>query len=317
MMKQVRAAAVQMVSNNNDFNGNRLRAEKAIAEAVRQGAELILLPEFSLAGYLYTDDFWAMAEPLRGRTFQWQKSLSETHGVYIGNCILENEGTDFYDTFILTGPGKNQFWTHRKIQAPGHESFLFRGAGINSNVFPTPIGRIGVVICFDSAKTHAVSGLVAGRAQIVLIAYSYPNLPEYFSEADRRNFKAAYLNVPRIYTRYLQAPVVVANKTGRFSSPLRFGLDDFDATFTGGSSITDREGNTLRCLDEDRDGVLVSQVVLGQQPGAASGTTPPPGGWLLPFSARNRLAIETVRAFGTIRYRFSKKRERAAMGCAV
>lgn len=70
--------------------------------------ELFLLPGFALAGYLYTDDFWDMAEERKGKTYQWQKSLSETHGVYIGHCLLEKEQRDFYDTFILTGPGQNE-----------------------------------------------------------------------------------------------------------------------------------------------------------------------------------------------------------------
>ena len=71
-----------------------------------------------------------------------QKSLCEKHGVYIGNCILEKDQSDFYDTVLLAGPGPNQVWAHRKIQAPGHESYLFKGAGINSNVFETPMGKI-------------------------------------------------------------------------------------------------------------------------------------------------------------------------------
>ena len=86
-----------MVSRNCDYDGNRIRAEEHIVEAVGQGAKLILLPEFALAGYLYTDDLWDMAEPLKGKTYQWQKGLCERYGVYIGTCILEKDQKDFYD----------------------------------------------------------------------------------------------------------------------------------------------------------------------------------------------------------------------------
>lgn len=300
-----------MISNNNDYDGNRVRAEKHISDAVCQGAELILLPEFSLAGYLYTDDFWSMAEPLKGKTYKWQKSLCEKYGVYIGNCILEKDQSDFYDTFLLTGPGQHEVWTHRKIQAPGHESYLFKGAGINSNVFETPMGKIGVVICFDSAKAHTLASLINGGAEIVLIAYSYPNLPQYFAENDRRNWTETYLKAPQIYANYLQAPVVVSNKSGHFSSPLRMGAA-FDAKFTGGSSIFDKEGNLRMRLAEDQTGVLVSEVSLGNQTGFEKNNQLTPKGWLLPFSFKNKVLMEIIRTLGTTRYKCSKKRRLAA-----
>lgn len=234
-----------MVSKNNDYEGNLLRAEKLILDAINKGATLILLPEFSLAGYLYTDDFWAMAEPLKGKTYRWQKSLCETHYVYIGNCILEKYDSNFYDTFILTGPHQNALWSHRKIEAPSYEAYLFKGAGVNSNVFETPIGRIGAIICFDSAKKHTISTLMKGNAEIVLIAYSYPNLPQYFSMHDRKNWVETYLKVPQIYCSHLRVPIVVSNKTGYFSSSVPIGIADFNAMFAGGSSISDKEGNLL------------------------------------------------------------------------
>ena len=132
---KIDVATVQMVSLNRDFEGNLLHAQNYISDAVNKGAKLILLPEFALAGYLYTDDFWDMAEPLKGRTYNWQKGLCEKYGVYIGTCILEKSRDNFYDTFLLTGPNKNEIWTHRKIEAPSYESYLFKGAGLNNNVF--------------------------------------------------------------------------------------------------------------------------------------------------------------------------------------
>ena len=71
----IKVASVQMVSFNNDYEGNLSRGESHIDDAVNKGAKLILLPEFSLAGYAYTDSIWKMAEPLKGRTYKWQKSL--------------------------------------------------------------------------------------------------------------------------------------------------------------------------------------------------------------------------------------------------
>ena len=307
---KIKVAAVQMVSQNKNFEENRLRAEKYISEAVDKGAKLILLPEFALAGYLYTDDFWSMAEPLKGKTYSWLKSMSEMHGVYIGTCILERDHSDFYDTFILTGPGQNELWTHRKIEAPSYESYLFKGVGVNRNVFETPIGRIGVIICFDSAKAHTLSGLINGSAEIVLIAYSFPCLPEYFTKNDRQNWIDAYLKTPLIYSERMHVPVVVSNKSGRFSSPVPIGVGDFDSDFAGGSSICDKENNMLCRLNEDETGVLVSEVALGRGSDLMLPDKKSLKGWLLPFSLKIKVIMEINRKLGTIRYKFSKKRKR-------
>lgn len=300
-----------MISNNNDYSGNRLRAEGYISDAVKEGAKLILLPEFALAGYLYTDDFWNMAEPLRGRTYKWQKQISEKHSVYIGTCILEKDQNDFYDTFLLTGPGQDEEWTHRKIEAPSYESYLFKGVGLNNNVFDTPIGKIGVVICFDSSKTHTLSMLKEKGAEIVLMAFSFPCLPKYFSDNDRKNWVETYLQAPKIYANILHVPVVVANKTGRFSSPVPIGIANFDAEFAGGTSIYDRNGNALEQMTEKQSGILVSEMPLGERNGLVEHSPFKQDGWLLPYSIKTKVMMEINRKIGMTRYKFSKKRKNA------
>ncbi len=85
-MKRLKVASVQMVSKNNDYEGNVSRALVLIEEAVKKGAKLILLPEAALIGYVFDDSLWTMAEPLKGRTFTWLKGLCKAHDVFIGTC---------------------------------------------------------------------------------------------------------------------------------------------------------------------------------------------------------------------------------------
>jgi N-carbamoylputrescine amidase len=308
---KINVATVQMISNNKDYSGNRLRAEGYICDAVNEGAKLILLPEFALAGYLYTDDFWNMAEPLRGRTYKWQKQVSEKYGVYIGTCILEKDQNNFYDTFLLTGPGQDEEWTHRKIEAPSYESYLFKGVGLNNNVFDTPIGRIGVVICFDSSKAHTLSMLKEKSAEIVLMSFSFPCLPKYFSYNDRKNWIETYLEAPQIYAKLLNVPVVVSNKTGRFSSPVPIGLANFDAEFAGGTSIYDRNGNALEHMTEKQSGILVSEMSLEKRNSLVGHRRFKQKGWLLPYSIKIKVMMEINQKIGMTRYKFSKKRKNA------
>lgn len=74
---KITVAAIQMESLNDDYDGNRKRAGDLIEIAVKQGAQLIALPEFALAGYLYADEIWQQAEPLQGRTYRWLSDLCD------------------------------------------------------------------------------------------------------------------------------------------------------------------------------------------------------------------------------------------------
>jgi len=120
---KIRVATVQMESLNNDYEGNLSRAERHINDGVSKAAKLILLPEFALVGYEFTDSIWKLAEPVKGRTYTWVKGLCERHNVYIGTCILENYEGDFYDTFILVrGTMRYGFTGRLNQQATRHFS---------------------------------------------------------------------------------------------------------------------------------------------------------------------------------------------------
>jgi predicted amidohydrolase len=309
---EIKIATVQMKSLNNDYEGNLSRAEGHIKDAISREAKLILLPEFALVGYEFTDNIWKMAEPVKGRTLRWLKGLCERHDVYIGTCILENYEKDFYDTFILVGPGKDDLWVHRKIEPASYEAFFLKGAGMNPNVFDTPIGRIGVVICLDATKTHTVSSLVGANPDILLITYSWPDLPSFLPKRDREYWVEAFVSIPKAYAQRLHVPVLSSNKTGRFRSPVPLlkGLK-IEADFTGRSSIVDRDGDLVSSIPKDA-GILVEEVELGKPDISATANIIQKGRWLLPFSTIVKLSFNLPLILGRIRYRWSRRRRAAS-----
>ncbi len=305
-------AAVQMESKNADWEGNRQRAETHILEAVQAGARLISLPEFALAGYIYEDSIWDAAEPLRGRTFQWLSALCRRHGVYLATCILEKEGQDFFDTFVLCGPN-GELWSHRKIEPAAYEAFFFKGGGRNPNVFDTPIGRIGIAICFDTSKTHTIRSLIENRPEILLLQYSCPGLPSFFLKRDRDNWVEVYKHTAATYARHLGVPVVACNKTGPFrtSIPMSFGIQ-YTAAFVDTSVIVDAQGAPVSLISA-KPGVICAEV----EP-AGKDSLPidalPQGRWFLPLTLASRFSTEYGQKCGKFRYAFSQKRKRAALG---
>lgn len=308
---ELRVAAVQMVSHNGAYEENRQRAEYYILKAVDQGARLISLPEFALAGYIYEDSIWNAAEPLRGPTYQWLCRLCRQHDVYIATCIFEREGQDFYDTFILCGPG-GQLWAHRKIEPAAYEAFFFKGGGLNPSTFATPIGQIGIAICFDTSKTYTIKSLLQQRPQLLLLQYSYPGLPLFFPKRIRDNWVETYKKAATTYANHLKVPVVTSNKTGSFSTslPFNFGLK-YAADFIDHSFIVGRDGGVMAQISNGQ-GFICSQVELAD-PVSGPVQAIPKARWYLPYSWLTRLTTEYARNWGMIRYKFSRKRKKAAL----
>ena len=304
-------AAVQMESKNRDYEGNRKRAEGYILEAVENGAKLISIPEFALAGYIYDDSIWNEAEPLKGRTYQWLNKLCNKHKVYIATCILEKDKEDFFDTFILCGPD-DRLWSHKKIEAASYEAFYLKGAGANLNTFNTPIGKIGIVICFDASKTYSIKSLIQNRPEIVLLQFSYPSLPSFLPKRDRNNWVETYKNTPTMFAKCLKVPVVSCNKTGKFSTslPLSFGLK-CKSDFVDYSSIVNSNGNIVSVISK-KPGVICTEVELGGEDYVTENTISD-GRWYLPYSLCTRFTTEYTQRSGKIRYKFSRKRKKAAL----
>ena len=305
----LKAAAVQMVSLNNDYKGNRKRAEIHIIEATDKGARLILLPEFALAGYMFEDGLWEEAEPLKGRTYKWLKGLALKFDAYIGTCILETDGRDFFDTFILLGP--DEFFFHRKIEPASYEAFAFTGEGINQNVFDTKLGRIGIAICFDTTKTHTLKTLIGLNLDLLLLTYSSPELPWFCLPKDRRTWVEEYRNTPVLYASFLACPVIVSNKTGEAHTRIPF-LPPFlrmDVSFTEGTCMIDGNGKKLSEI-KGGHGIIVEDLEMKKMPGKNS--VLPKGRWLMPFTLSTRITMDGALLLGRLRYMLSKKRKMAA-----
>ena len=87
--------------------GQGRQPEKAAAlaeQAAKAGAQLIVLPECAVPGYTMDRRMWDWAEPVNGPGVAWLTGLSERLGVYLGIGLVEADGDDFYNAYVLAGP---------------------------------------------------------------------------------------------------------------------------------------------------------------------------------------------------------------------
>jgi nitrilase len=174
----VRVAAVQATPRILDAAGSIEKAVGLLADCAERGAQLAVLPEAFVP--LYPSNSWARgASSFSGWDELWERlwensvdvpgplverlinACRET-GLHCAIGVNEREserpGT-IYNTLLLLGP-QGLLWRHRKLM-PTHHERLFHGigAGDDLTVTPTPVGRIGGLICWENRMPlarHAV-----------------------------------------------------------------------------------------------------------------------------------------------------------------
>ncbi|MFH1887959.1 MAG: carbon-nitrogen hydrolase family protein [Pseudomonadota bacterium] len=308
--RTLRVAAVQLASMNHDVSGNLSRAMPLLDEAARQGARLILLPEFLPTGYIFHPSIWDAAEPASGPTARWLSENARRLGVYVGTSFLEADGEDFYNTFVLAGPDGAELGRVRKQTPAAAEAFFTRGED-GTHVISTPLGNIGVGICFENQLAYIPRLMHEHGADILLMPHSAPTpaLP-LFKKFGAGVWERLLASTPGNLARALGIPALFVNKCGPWQSPLPFfPLFPQKSRFPGRSVIVDADGQVVKSLG-DGPGVAVADLVLDPQRKAPA---PPKthGRWSL--RGRGFLAsFFALQAVGAAWYNRSEKRREKA-----
>jgi predicted amidohydrolase len=154
MKDKIKVALAQISSKRENKQGNLKKIEEYTLKAKKQGADLVIFPELSLTGYVLKDQLYELAEPIPGPSTQKVEQLSKETGMYVifGMPELsEKTKATIFNTSVFTGPN-GLIGKYRKMYLPTHSVFeekrYFR-AGYQAAAFDTPIGKIGLCICYD------------------------------------------------------------------------------------------------------------------------------------------------------------------------
>ena len=261
--RKLRIAAIQMACPLGRTQANIDRATAFVEEAVRQGAELVLLPELMPGGYTLTEEIWRTAEPFDGVTTQWLKRMGQAFSIYIGTSFLEAAGDDFFNTFVLATPNGEIAGRVRKNPPASFEAYFFR-AGSDPHWFDTPLGRIGVGICYENALYERYCELHDAGIDLYLRPFSGASFEARFPvrQRDVDLLNAALRDGTAETARLMGIPVVMANKVGRLVTQVPAGFPAQDVEFPGFSAVADSDGRLLGQLPSGQEGVVVGEVTL-------------------------------------------------------
>lgn len=154
---------------------NKVTAQGLAAQAVAQGADLLLLPELWATGY-DLDRARQYTAPLDSGHFALMADLARTHQLYVAGTALEaNPNGRPFNTAALYGPDGNCVDAYRKVHlwAPlGEVEHLSPGDALPT--FDLPWGRMAMAICYDLRFPELWRRLADAGAQLVLIPAEWP-----------------------------------------------------------------------------------------------------------------------------------------------
>lgn len=154
-----RVAAVQMVSGPK-VDENLNEAARWIAEAARQGAKLVALPEyFPLISADESDKYAIREAEGEGPIQRFLSECARRHGIWLigGSVPLLADAPDkVRNTCLAYGPDGEQLARYDKIHlfafargAENYDEARTIEAGNEPVALETPFGRVGLSICYD------------------------------------------------------------------------------------------------------------------------------------------------------------------------
>jgi predicted amidohydrolase len=172
-MAELRMAAVAAPFGR-DLEEDLARISAIVADARSAGVRLLALPEACLGGYLVS--LTGPVEPppaLRpdGPEIARLAQLAGDMVVVAGYCELGDDGRRYNSSVCVTGDGV--LAGYRKVHQPLGEGESY-GRGEGFAAFDSPVGRLGMQICYDKAFPEAARAQALDGAEIIVSISAWP-----------------------------------------------------------------------------------------------------------------------------------------------
>lgn len=228
--------------------------ERVVRRARARGAELVVFPESALGGYLYeplmpSSRQAVAAPPALDPDGPEIRRLIEIAGPTVV-CVGYTEGGPIgpYSSAVCVS-GDGVLGRHRKVHLPPSERGEFV-AGDRFTAFDTPIGRMGMLICYDKIFPESARELSLDGAGIIASLSAWPvnrTDPNGRVKSDRQVRHFNLLDQARAVEN--QVVWVSSNQSGRLGR-LRF---------PGQAKVVDPDGRVLAATGA-RSGTAVATV---------------------------------------------------------
>ena len=207
--------------NTADIVDNRNRLATKIDDLAKQGAELVVLQELHDSLYFcQTEDvsLFDLAVEIPGDVTSYYSEVAKRNNVVLVTSLFEKRATGLYhNTAVVFDKDGSIAGKYRKMHIPDdpayYEKFYFCPGDIGFEPIPTPIGKLGVLVCWDQWYPEAAR-LMALKGADMLI---YPTAIGYESSdtnEEQERQREAWTTVQRGHAVANGLPVISVNRVG-------------------------------------------------------------------------------------------------------
>jgi predicted amidohydrolase len=237
---RVRVAVAQIEPRLMEKERNLAACLARLEEAAAAGASLLVLPECAVPGYMFSSAAEALpyAEEIPGPSTEAFEDACRRLDAHVVCGLLEREGEHLYNAAVLVGPD-GLVGSYRKTHLPFLGVDRFTVPGDVLPVYDTPLGRIGLEICYDLRFPEATRTLALSGADIVAHPTAFPVAARIQTEL----ITVARAAENRIF-------LLTANRVGR----------ERTGEFCGWSQIVDPFGVRLAEAGPTEEVLLVAEI---------------------------------------------------------
>lgn len=173
----VRVRCDELAPAIGDLERNKEMIEAAVVAAMADGVQLLVLPELATSGYYLSDHAEALScslAPIDEFFTRLSTLLNADAVAVLGFC--ENDGGVLYNSAIVLTSG-SVIGVYRKTHLWDAEKELFTPGADAPTVFETPVGRVGVLICYDQEFPEMPRSLAVQGAEMIAIPTNWPAVP--------------------------------------------------------------------------------------------------------------------------------------------
>lgn len=237
------------------------RSLQKIADAARQGAQIICLKELFSSRYFCTTENHAhfdLAESIPGPTTHGMQKLAKDLKVVIVAPLFERRGPGVYhnSAAVIDADG-SLLGVYRKMHIPDdpmyYEKFFFSPGDEGFKVFKTRFASIGVLICWDQWYPEAARIASLKGADVLFFPTAigwHPKEKPEFGAAQ----VAAWQTIQRSHAIANGVYVAAVNRIGHEPTPQSDGIE-----FFGHSFISDPFGKILTAPVEQNESILIAE----------------------------------------------------------
>ena len=249
------------------------KLERLTAEAAAHGAQLLVFPESFIPAY--PSSVWAKAlagwaEPGATEAFALLAresvavpgeaearigAAAREHGVWIVTGVTEvdpERPSTLYNTLLTHAPDGSLAARHRKLVPTNHERLVWgQGDGAGLRAIPTPLGRIGGLICWENYMPLARFALYESGVEIYIAS----------TADDGDAWQATLVHLARESRAFVIAPCHFQRAAAYPDDfPLRRLLEGVDTIGRGGSAVLAPGGAYLAGPLYGEEGILYAEL---------------------------------------------------------